>query len=110
MSPYGLTAKDIDGGSCFSFFMDLGYEPDGNMGTREPKTKPGDYIDLMAEMDIIVAISACPSMRNPCNAYNPSSMQAVIFNPNKDYKAKVDALRDERQAAYPLYSTRDYVK
>jgi len=103
MARYGLTAEDIDWGSCYSFFMDLGFEPDGSMVLREAHTKPGDYIDLMAEMDIIVAISNCPSRRHPCNAYNPTSMQAVIFNPDKDYKAKVDILRKERQAAYTLY-------
>ena len=103
MKNYGFTADDIDWGSCHTFFMYNGFSPDGSLVIREPRTKAGDYIDLTAEMDIIVAISACPSRRNPCNAYNPSPMQAVIFNPDKDYKAKVDALSDERQAAYPLY-------
>jgi len=73
--------------------MDFRYEPDGTFEIHEPNTKPGDYIDLMAEMDIIVAISNCPSERNPCNAYNPTSMQVVIFNPDKEYKAKVKAKR-----------------
>ena len=97
MRNYGLSAQDIDWGSCLSFFMHMGYSPDGSMASHDPQTKPGDYIDLTAEMDIIVAISACPSMRNPCNAYNPSSMQTVIFDPDGEYKAKVDALRESRQ-------------
>ncbi len=93
MADYGFSHSDIDWGSCISFFMDIRYLPDGRLEIRECHNKPGDYIDLMAEMDIIMAISNCPDYPFPTNAYNPTPMQAIIFNPDKDYQAKVDALR-----------------
>jgi hypothetical protein len=107
MKHYGLSAKDIDWGSCYSFFMPVLYNPDGSLGFEVAPTKPGDYIDLATEMDIVIAISNCPSMRHPVNAFNPSSLQVVVFNPDKDYGVKIDGLRDERDAAYRLYPARE---
>lgn len=92
MADYSFSAKDLDWGSCLTFFMSVLYNDDGTLGVTEPKTKPGDYFDLFAEMDIIAAISNCPGERSP-SAYKPSPLQAVIFNPNKDYQTKVKLLK-----------------
>jgi len=96
MRPHGLTSRDIDWGSCISFFMPVIFNPDGSVSRYVVKNKPGDYIDLMAEMDIIMAISNCPGERSPANAYNPTPLLAVIFNPDKEYTAKVNAIKDKK--------------
>ena len=93
MAHYGFSHKDIDWSGCISFFMDFRFHPDGRFEICECHNKPGDYIDLMAEMDIIMAISCCPDYPFPTNAYNPTPMLAVIFNPDRDYQAKVNSLR-----------------
>ncbi|MFC1872804.1 DUF1989 domain-containing protein [Chloroflexota bacterium] len=92
MADYGFTADDIDWCSCISFFMNMPYRSDGSMGIEIAPSKPGDYIDLMAERDIIVAYSNCPSIRSATNDYNPTAMMTVIFNPDKEYQAKVAVL------------------
>lgn len=97
MSRYGFSAMDIDWGSVVAFFWDVRYEPDGRLVFHEPHNKPGDYVDLMAQMDIIVAISNCPQERNPTNAYNPTPLMAVAFEPNEVYKAKVEKLSKSSQ-------------
>jgi len=89
MSPYGLPAEDIDWNSCINFCMDVRHLPDGRLEYYPCHNKPGDYFDLMAQMDIIIAISNCPQERNACNNYNPTAMMAVIFNPNEEYKARL---------------------
>ena len=43
-------------------------------------SKPGDYVDMKAEMDTLVLVSNCPQLNNPCNAYDPSPIQMVIWN------------------------------
>jgi uncharacterized protein YcgI (DUF1989 family) len=78
--PYGIQRDDFGFDSCFNIFMNLTYQPDGSLKLDEPLSKPGDYIDLKAEMDSIVAISNCPQDRNPCNAFNPTPIQVQIFN------------------------------
>ena len=93
MSAYGFTASDIDWGSCIGFFMEFRYNDDGTSEIIEPHTKAGDYFDLMTEMDIIIAISNCPQERNACNAYNPTPIQAVIFNPDKEYIARAETAK-----------------
>ena len=92
MAEYGFSANDIDYGSCFNFFLDIRRNPDGTFGISVARTKPGDYIDLMAERDIIMAYSNCPAIRSRTNDHNPTALMSVIFNPNKDYRAKADAL------------------
>jgi len=85
MAAYGFMTKDIEMGSCISFFMNQSWHPDGTFEINPPTSKAGDYLDLLAEKDIIIAISNCPQERNPCNAYQPTAMMAVIFIPNLDY-------------------------
>ena len=41
-------------------FMNIPVNPDHTISRRPPSTKPGDYLRLRAEMDLIVVISACP--------------------------------------------------
>jgi uncharacterized protein YcgI (DUF1989 family) len=81
-SSYGIQRNDFDFDCCFNIFMNLTYQPDGSMKLDEPLSKPGDYIDLRAEMDSIVAISNCPQDRNPCNAFNPTPIRVQVFSAN----------------------------
>lgn len=77
--PYGINREDFDFDCCFNIFMNLTFQPDGSMKLEEPLSRPGDYIDLRAEMDAIIAISNCPQDRNPCNAFNPTSTRIQVF-------------------------------
>ena len=81
LKPYGFTKEDVTDGCCLNFFMNLGERPDGTRGTELPFSQAGDYVDLRAEMDLLVAISACPQDRNPCNAFNPTPIGVVIYEP-----------------------------
>ena len=42
-------------------FMKTGMDEDGRIFSVAPDAKDGDYIELLAEMDCLVAVSACPS-------------------------------------------------
>lgn len=78
-APLGITQKDIPG--AFAPFMNVVTYPDGRHEIEEPTSKPGDYIDLRAEMDLFVSISNCPQDKNPCNGFNPTSLKVVAYNP-----------------------------
>ncbi len=77
--PHGIVREDFDFDCCFNVFMNLTYQPDGSMKLQEPLSKPGDYIDLRAEMDCLIAISNCPQDRNPCNGFNPTPLRIQVF-------------------------------
>ena len=59
LQPYGLTGDDI--GDIFNVFMTVELDTDGGITTVLSKAKKGDYIDLLAEMDVLAAVSACPA-------------------------------------------------
>jgi uncharacterized protein YcgI (DUF1989 family) len=44
-------------------------------------SKSGDYVELRAEMDVLVAISKCPQVHNPCNNYRPTPVRLIVTHP-----------------------------
>jgi uncharacterized protein YcgI (DUF1989 family) len=80
--------------------MNLFYRSDGSIEMLPVTNKPGDYIDFMAERDIIVTLSNCPYESANCNNWNATPMYAVLFKPNKAYTAKCNKLRKEKDASY----------
>lgn len=76
---HGIQREDFNFDCCFNIFMNLTFQSDGSMKLQEPLSKPGDYIDLKAEMDCIIAISNCPQDQNPCNGFNPTPLQIKLF-------------------------------
>lgn len=79
VQPWGLTKRDLPG--AFTPFMNVVHHPDGRAAIEAPTSAPGDSIDLRAEMDLLVAISACPQERNPCNGFRPSPLRVIVFHP-----------------------------
>jgi uncharacterized protein YcgI (DUF1989 family) len=82
MSEHNFSPADIEEG-CFVPFMNMQYETDGTCTIRPPVSKPGDYLDLRADMDVLVAVSNCPSEHNPCNGWNPTPLRIVIYQPRR---------------------------
>lgn len=54
---------------AFNIFMNTVVDEQGLIQVKAPLSKAGDYIILKAEMDVIVAISACPCEESDCNGY-----------------------------------------
>ena len=68
--------------NAFVPFMNVQTTDDGVLEIRPPTSQPGDYYDLLAEMDLLVAVSNCPQERNPCNGFNPTPMGVIIYRPS----------------------------
>jgi uncharacterized protein YcgI (DUF1989 family) len=77
LASYGFDKRQIP--NAFVPFMRVEVEADGSMEIREPTSRPGDFYDLRAEMDLLVAVSNCPQERNPCNGFNPTPMGVIIY-------------------------------
>ncbi|MGI9412451.1 MAG: DUF1989 domain-containing protein [Hyphomicrobiales bacterium] len=65
MAELGL--KEPETPSPLNLFMNIPWTGDGTLAFEEPRTRPGDYVVLRAEMDCIVAMSACPQDMVPIN-------------------------------------------
>jgi uncharacterized protein YcgI (DUF1989 family) len=79
VAPWGITRRQVQG--AFAPFLNIVHYPDGRIEIREPTSKPGDYLEVRLEMDLIVAISNCPQTRNPCNGFNPTSVHMLLYDP-----------------------------
>ncbi len=78
LSAYGLTKRDIV--SNINFFMNVPIDPDGALAIVDGVSAPGDHVDIRAEMDVICVISNCPQVNNPCNAFNPTPVQVLVWD------------------------------
>jgi hypothetical protein len=65
LAALGLTPPETP--SPFNLFMNIPVAGDGSVSFEAPLCKAGDYIALRAEMDCIVALSACPQDLLPIN-------------------------------------------
>jgi uncharacterized protein len=64
--------------SNINFFMNVPVEEDGTLGIVDGISAPGLTVDLRAEMDVIVVVSNCPQINNPCNAFNPTPVRMIV--------------------------------
>jgi len=62
-----LGLKEPETPSPLNLFMHIPWTLSGALSWQEPVSKPGDYVVLRAEMDLIVAFSACPQDILPIN-------------------------------------------
>ncbi len=75
---YGLGKRDIT--HNINFFMNVPVTPEGGLTFEDGISDAGKYVELTAKMDVIVLISNCPQLNNPCNAYNPTPIEILIWN------------------------------
>ena len=64
--------------SNINFFMNVPVEEDGSLGIVDGISAPGLTVDLRAEMDVVVIVSNCPQINNPCNGFNPTPVRMIV--------------------------------
>jgi len=74
---YGMNKRDIT--HNINFFMNVPVTPQGGLTFADGISDAGKYVELRAEMDVICLISNCPQLNNPCNAYNPTPIEVLIW-------------------------------
>jgi urea carboxylase-associated protein 1 len=72
-----LEKRDI--GANINFFMNVPITPEGGLSFEDGISAPGKYVELRAEKDVIVLISNCPQLNNPCNGWNPTPVEARVW-------------------------------
>ncbi len=74
---YGLSKSDIT--HNINFFMNVPVTPEGGLTFEDGISGAGKYVEMKAEMNILVLISNCPQLNNPCNGYNPTPVDVLIW-------------------------------
>lgn len=79
IAPHGLRPRDIPANA--NFFMYVPVHADGSTEIEEGRSEPGDFVDLRADQDVLVALSNCPQLYNPCNGWNPTPVRVIEWRP-----------------------------
>ncbi len=74
----GMSKRDLPGN--INFFMNVPVTEQGELEFVDGISAPGKYVEMRAEMDVLVLISNCPQLNNPCNAYNPTPVRLLIWD------------------------------
>ena len=77
LSRHGLDSRSLV--PNINFFMNIPFSANGEFQFKPPLSRPGDHVDLAAEMDCLAVISNCPQILNPANNYNPTPVRIVTF-------------------------------
>lgn len=75
---YGISKRDIS--HNINFFMNVPVTPEGGLTFEDGISAAGKYVELTAMMDVIVLISNCPQLNNPCNGYNPTPIEYLVWS------------------------------
>lgn len=74
----GLSKADIT--HNINFFMNVPITSDGKLSFADGISGAGKYVELEALIDTIILVSNCPQLNNPCNAYNPTPVEILIWD------------------------------
>jgi len=82
LGEFGLTLEDVYSPSVLNAFANvyLDTQGDGRIRIEAPRSERGDYIEFLAEMDVLVAVSACPDDQTPINDHACKAIQVQIFD------------------------------
>ncbi|KAA9108007.1 urea amidolyase associated protein UAAP2 [Microbacterium rhizomatis] len=73
---HGMGVRDLV--SNLNWFMNVPVEPDGSLGIVDGMSAPGRRVALRAERDVLVIVSNCPQMNNPCNDFNCTPLRMIV--------------------------------
>ena len=73
-----LTKADIS--HNINFFMNVPVTAAGGLTFEDGISGAGKYVELLAHMDVIVLISNCPQLNNPCNGWNPTPAELLVWD------------------------------
>jgi urea carboxylase-associated protein 1 len=74
---HGMTKRDLP--ANINFFMNVPVTPAGELTFADGVSGPGRYVEMRAARDVLVLISNCPQLNNPCNAYNPTPIRLLVW-------------------------------
>ncbi|WP_182112153.1 urea amidolyase associated protein UAAP2 [Actinotalea sp. JY-7876] len=72
----GLGKRDLV--SNINWYMNVPVDPDGALGIVDGLSAPGLSLRLRAERDVLVVVSNCPQVNNPCNGFDPTPVRMVV--------------------------------
>ncbi len=63
-----------------NFFMNVPVTPEGDLWFDDGVSAGGRYVEMKALAPVLVLVSNCPQLNNPCNAYNPTPVRMLVWD------------------------------
>ncbi len=82
LAEFGLELEDVYSPSIMNIFSNarIDTEGDGRLLINPPRSVSGDYVEFLAHMDLLVAISACPDDVTAMNDHSCKSIRIQIYS------------------------------
>lgn len=79
LAPYGVEPDHIP--TAFNVFMNVKVGADGRLAVLPPETRPGDFVCLRAEMDLVIGLTACSAYASNGGTFKPIDYE-ITRQPN----------------------------
>ncbi|MDR9498608.1 MAG: urea carboxylase-associated family protein [Hydrogenovibrio sp.] len=76
---HGKRMSKEDLSSNINFFMNVPVSPEGHLDFDDGISAPGRYVEMRADRDVLVLVSNCPQLNNPCNGYDPTPVEMIVW-------------------------------
>jgi hypothetical protein len=101
LQKHGLGKRDLV--ANVNFFSRIDVNEQGRMALHRSTSKPGDTVDLRAEMDVLVILNTCQHPLDPNPAYAPKPINlSILATPSTPEDDFCRNYRKENQRAFTL--------
>lgn len=69
LKSFGIEPDDVP--TAFNIFMNVQFDQTGKLSVKPPQSKAGDHVIFEAEMDLIVALTACSAEDSNNGSFKP---------------------------------------
>ena len=76
LEPFRIEPDDVP--TAFNIFMNVQFSADGKLSVDPPQSKAGDYVLFEAQMDLIVALTACSAEDSNNGSFKPIHYEIVV--------------------------------
>ncbi len=84
-STFDLNKRDLP--ANINFFMNVPVTSMGGLKFEDGVSAGGKYVEMRAAMDVVCLISNCPQLNNPCNGYNPTPVEVLVWGSDAGTRA-----------------------
>ena len=88
---YGLTPDDVH--DSFNLFMRTGMDADGRGFITRQTSKPGDYVDLLALMDVLAVPNVCGADLMRTSNFSIKPVRLSVFEATEEERASIPEVR-----------------
>lgn len=87
LAGYGVAPRK--GWAALNLFFNTSVDETNCYHGDEPWSRPGDYVLMRAQRDLVCASSACPDDIDPANGWNPTQIHVRVYPADHQFKRAV---------------------